>query len=92
MTNVISITAWKNKQLEKQYTAYHGTPIDIKYVKRPQFTVIQTRSISEEEAMAALQGSIDIAKYMDSMKEELALEGINIDSINVIKPDPTIPW
>ncbi len=83
MSKVTSITDWKNKQLAKQYTAYYGTPIDIQHVKRPRLTLVEKDIKIKDDAI-----EYDVSEYIELLQQE----GIDTDRIEIIKPDPTIPW
>ena len=81
MTQIIELNAFKEKKLEKQYLAYHGTPIKVQHVKRPQLHLVEEKALASKELF-------DISHLL----EELQKEGIQAHDVQVVQVDPSIPW
>lgn len=80
MNKVISLQEYKTKKIEQQYIRYYGNQkIVVKPVKKPRIlTLVQNKQVAD----------YDISEYI----EEARKAGINIDELDIVKPDPTIPW
>lgn len=81
MAQIINMDAFKQKKQEKQYLTYYGTPFTVQQVKRPQLHLVEEQALVEQELF-------DISHLL----EELEKEGIQARDIQVIQPDPSIPW
>lgn len=71
MAHVISLQDIKDKKASAQYTAYFGTPITVKHVKRPSLALVTPRP------------SIDMTAYLESLEGE----DIDVTSIIQLDPN-----
>lgn len=85
MSNVVNIAAFKEQKLTKAYTAYYGTPVEIKLVKRPMLKAVGDYT---EDDVAQLQGSIDMSSYMEWLSSLSNIE----DDVDIVQWNPDIPW
>lgn len=83
---VISMAAVKEKRVQRQYIAYYGTPVKVARVQRSAILAIEEYT---EDDIAQLQGSIDMSSYMEWLEQ---LEDIDIDNIDIVQWNNSIPW
>lgn len=86
MSNVISIQDYKARLAVKAYTAYYGVPVEVVKVKKSFIKAVEQYT---EDDIAQLQGSIDMSNYLEWLTQQ---EDVDLKDIEVIKPDPSIPW
>lgn len=80
MTKVINLSQYKEKQMNKAYIKYYGN------------TEVEVHKVTRRPHLVVAMKAEDISEYINAVEKDLQEEGIDINELNIIKPNPNIPW
>ncbi len=94
MTILIDMNQYRRNKLEdiitKQYIAYYGNTTKEVVIVEPKLRLVDTnKPVYTQDDIAQLQGNTDMHSYMQWLSKE---EDIDTSTINIIKPDITVPY